>query len=44
LAIDGVEWKEYEDWYALAAEAGVTFPERGDYMVSDVLRSAWFFS
>jgi hypothetical protein len=24
-----VEWKEYADWYELAAEAGVAFPERG---------------
>jgi hypothetical protein len=44
LAIDEVEWKEYEDWYALAAEAGVVFPERGSWKVEDVMQSAWFFS
>lgn len=42
--VDEVIWKEYPDWYALASEAGVEFPERGNYRVEDVMQSAWFFS
>jgi hypothetical protein len=44
LGLDEIIWKEYPDWYALAAEAGVEFPERGDWEPEEVLRSAWFFS
>lgn len=44
LGLDEVVWTEYEDWYALAEAAGVTFPERGSYQVEEVMKSAWFFS
>jgi hypothetical protein len=37
-----VVWKEYEDWYALAAEAGVEFPERGSWKVEDVMQRHGF--
>lgn len=36
--------KEYPSWYALAADAGVEFPERGSFDIREVLESAWFFS
>lgn len=44
LGIDEIIWTDYPDWYALAAEAGVEFPERGSWEPEEVLRSAWFFS
>lgn len=34
----------YASWYELAAELGVSFPERGEWEPEEVLRSAWFFS
>lgn len=35
---------EYGSWYELAEAAGVTFPERGTWVPSQVLDSQWFFS
>lgn len=42
--IDEIVWQEFPSWYALAQEAGVSFPETGLWQTYEVLESAWFFS
>lgn len=42
--IDEIIWQEFPSWYALALEAGVSFPEPGLWQPYEVLESAWFFS
>lgn len=44
IPLDGGEVTEYESWHALAAEAGVSFPEPGSWEPTEVLDSQWFFS
>lgn len=44
LYSDKLNWEAFRDWYHLAEVAGVKMPERGSYEVSEVRRSAWFFS
>lgn len=43
LSLEGeVEWEG--DWYKLATEAGVSFPEPGSWDLAEVDEAAWFFS
>jgi DNA-directed RNA polymerase len=35
---------EYDSWYVLAEHAGIEFPKRGTFDITEVRQSAWFFS
>lgn len=44
IAVDGGEDVHYESWYAVAEAAGVSFPDKGTFDITEVKQSAWFFS
>jgi hypothetical protein len=44
IPVDGTEEKVYASWHELAEEAGVSFPERGTFDITEVRDSPWFFS
>lgn len=44
IPLDGTSVVQYLTWHELAEAAGVAFPERGTYEISEVRQSAWFFS
>jgi hypothetical protein len=44
IALDGSPHLEYLTWHDLAKAAGVEFPQRGSFDITEVRKSAWFFS
>jgi DNA-dependent RNA polymerase len=44
IDVDTGEVVEYASWYEVAVEAGVELPQRGDFDITEVRHSAWFFS
>jgi hypothetical protein len=44
IPLDGSPHVEYLTWHHLAEAAGVAFPEKGSFDITEVRKSAWFFS
>lgn len=44
IPLDGSPLVEYLTWYELAEASGVSFPEKGSFDITEVRKSAWFFS
>ncbi|WP_420381695.1 DNA-directed RNA polymerase [Novosphingobium sp.] len=44
IPLDGSPHIEYLTWHELAEAAGVAFPDRGSFDITEVRKSAWFFS